>query len=513
MPATVARCSPAAPLRNIKAPMNTSRDSAHPNPRQWLADLSEAAMQERGLKPAFTGEALHQLEQIKGPSQESGPGISDLTALLWCSIDNDDSRDLDQLTVCEPAADGAVAVLVAIADVDTLVPKDTPIDQHARHNTTSVYTSARIYPMLPELLSTDLTSLNPGVLRLAMVTRMLFRRDGTLAQWSVQRARVHSKAKLAYDSVAAWIEGQGALPAAAAAVPGMDAQLRTQDAVAQQLRARRREAGALEFQTFQPKATFENGKVVEIRQQEQNRARQLIEEFMIATNGVTAQFLATKGRASIRRVVRSPERWGRIVEVALEYGAKLPPEPDPLALEQFLAEQRRRDPLRFPDLSLTIVKLMGAGEYVVEVPGGPKLGHFGLAVRDYAHSTAPNRRYPDLITSRLLKAALAGVPSPYAPAELAHLAQHCSAQEDAANKVERQMRKSEAALLLRRRVGDAFDGVVTGVAKGNTWVRIFSPPAEGMLRSRVALRVGQKVRVRLDATDVERGFIDFELMG
>ncbi len=491
--------------------MNPTHDTPHDNPRQWLAELAEAVMRERGLQPAFNAEALRQLEQIKGPSQESGAGISDLTAMLWCSIDNDDSRDLDQLTVCEPAADGAVRIWVAIADVDTLVPKDTPIDQHARANTTSVYTGARIFPMLPEKLSTDLTSLNPGQTRLAMVTRMLFRRDGTLAEWSVQRAQVHNKAKLAYDSVSAWIDGKGPLPAAAASVPGMQEQLRTQDAVAQQLRARRREAGALEFQTFQPKATFENGRVVDISQQEQNRARQLIEEFMIATNGVTAQYLATKGRAAIRRVVRSPERWARIVEVAMEFGTKLPPDPDSLALEQFLAAQRRRDPLRFPDLSLTIVKLMGAGEYVVEVPGGPKLGHFGLAVRDYAHSTAPNRRYPDLITSRLLKAALVDVPSPYATTELAHQAQHCSQQEDAANKVERQMRKSEAALLLRRRVGDVFEGVITGVSKGNTWVRIFSPPAEGMLRARVALRVGQRVRVKLDSTDVERGFIDFEL--
>jgi exoribonuclease II len=494
-------------------PQENPRQSTHPNPRQWLAELAHAAMQERGLAPVFPSEALRQLERIAGPSQEAGAGIADLTAMLWCSIDNDDSRDLDQLTVCEPAADGAASIWVAIADVDTLVAKDTPIDQHARNNTTSVYTSARIFPMLPEKLSTDLTSLNPGQTRLAMVTRMLIRRDGSLATWNVQRARVHNKSKLAYDSVAAWIDGKGPLPEAAAAVPGMDAQLRTQDAVAQQLRARRKEAGALEFQTFQPKATFENGRVMEIRQQEQNRARQLIEEFMIATNGVTAQFLATHGRASIRRVVRSPERWARIVEEALQYGAHLPAEPDSLALEQFLAEQRRRDPLRFPDLSLTIVKLMGAGEYVVEVPGGPKLGHFGLAVRDYAHSTAPNRRYPDLITSRLLKAVLAEAPSPYTTTELAQLAQHCSQQEDAANKVERQMRKSEAALLLHRRVGEVFDGVVTGLAKGNTWVRIFNPPAEGMLRSRIALRVGQKVRVKLDSTDVERGFIDFELWG
>jgi exoribonuclease II len=328
----------------------------------------------------------------------------------------------------------------------------------------------------------------------------------------IERARVHNKAKLAYDSVADWLDGQGPLPEAAAAVRGLDQQLRTQDAVAQQLRARRKEHGALEFQTFQPKAIFDGDRVVDIRQQVQNRARQLIEEFMIATNGVTAQFLAGHKRASIRRVVREPERWARIVEVAAERGETLPVDPDPVALEHFLIKQRRLDPLRFPDLSLVIVKLMGAGEYVVEVPGGPKLGHFGLAVRDYAHATAPNRRYPDLITQRLIKSALAQTPAPYTHAQLSTLADHCSQQEDAANKVERQMRKSEAALLLQRRRGDAFDGVVTGVSKGNTWVRIFAPPAEGKLRADMALRVGQQVRVRLASTDVARGFIDFDLM-
>jgi exoribonuclease-2 len=482
----------------------------HAHQKEELADLAVIAMRERGLEPEFSAAVKRQLEDIDGPSEEDGAGIVDLTGLLWCSIDNDDSRDLDQLTVCEVQDGGAVRILVAIADVDTLVGKDSPIDRHAQINTTSVYTSARIFPMLPEQLSTDYTSLNPNQVRVATVTEMVFQPDGTLARSTIQRAHVHNKAQLAYDAVSAWLTGDGPLPEAADRVPGMDQQLRTQDSVAQQLRANRREQGALDFQTFQPKAEFEDDKVVAIRQQEQNRARQIIEEFMVATNGVTARFLAGKRRAAIRRVVRSPERWARIVQVAAEYGETLPADPSSVALEQFLARQRRRDPLRFPDLSLVIVKLMGRGEYVVERPGGPQIGHFGLAVRDYSHSTAPNRRYPDLITSRLIKAALADVKSPYSHTELEFLANHCTKQEDAANKVERQMRKSEAAMLLESRIGEKFDGVVTGESKGNTWVRIFDPPAEGKLLPSRDVQVGDRVRARLLSTNVERGFIDFE---
>lgn len=479
-----------------------------------LEALAVRAMRERGLKPEFSPAALDQLAAITHLGEPHGGEVRDLTGLLWCSIDNDDSRDLDQLTASEVLPDGAVRILVAIADVDALVRKDTPIDQHARHNTTSVYTSAVIFPMLPEKLSTDLTSLNPDGPRLAMVTDMVFQPDGSLSKSGIYRARVYNKAKLAYDSVSAWIDGGGPLPAAAQAVPGMDQQLRTQDSVAQQLRARRREQGALEFQTFQPKAVFDGEKVVEIRQQVQNRARQLIEEFMIATNGVTSRFLAQHRRPSLRRVVRSPERWLKIVAVAAVYNEVLPEEPDALALENFLAKRRKLDPDRFPDLSLTIIKLMGAGEYVVEVPGGPKLGHFGLAVRDYSHSTAPNRRFPDLVTARLLKATLKEQPAPYSIDELASLATHCTRQEDAANKVERQMRKSEAALVLDKYLGEIFDGIVTGASNGNTWVRIFLPPAEGKLLVAAGdrVKVGDRVRAKLLATDVERGFIDFELV-
>ena len=485
--------------------------SQHPHTRRDLAQIAVQAMNDRGLQPEFSDAALHQLQGISGPGRESGSTIRDLCDLLWCSIDNDDSRDLDQLTVSELLPQGAVRILVAIADVDAVVRKDTPIDRHASLNTTSVYTGARIFPMLPERLSTDLTSLNAGQDRLTLVTEMVFNADASLAGSTVYRALVRNKAKLAYDAVAAWIEQGAALPAAATAVAGMDTQLRTQDALAQQLRARRRAQGALDFETLQPRAVFDKDRVVEIRQQVQNRARQLIEELMIATNGCTARFLASHGGASLRRVVRSPERWLRIVAVAQEKGVALPPDPDARALEDFLAAQRKADPLHFPDLSLVIVKLMGRGEYVVESSGSTPIGHFGLAVRDYTHSTAPNRRFPDLITGRMLKAVLENGPAPYSAAELGKLALHCTTQEDAAQKVERQVRKSEAALVLESRIGEKFDAVVTGNSERNSWVRIFSPPTEGKLASGgQSLKIGQQLRVRLVTANVERGFIDFE---
>ncbi len=316
--------------------------------RSDLVRIATHAMAERGLEPEFSRRVEQQLATITGPGRDVGPDVHDLTHLLWCSIDNDDSLDLDQLTACEPLASGAIRLWVAIADVDALVKKDTPIDTHALVNTTSVYTSARIFPMLPERLSTDLTSLNPGQDRLALVTEMVFNADGSLAGSTVYRARVHNRAQLAYDAVSAWIDGAADLPDAAAAVPGMEAQLRCQDALAQQLRARRHAQGSLDLETFQPRALFEGEQVVDIRQQVQNRARQLIEEVMIATNGCTARYLAAQGGASLRRVVRSPERWLRIVGVAKEYGETLPDVPDGRALEAFLARQHRIDPLRFP---------------------------------------------------------------------------------------------------------------------------------------------------------------------
>lgn len=486
--------------------MNTSR----PPQRSTLAQIAYQAMIERGLEPEFSPAVAQQLASIEGPATETGPEIRDLTTLLWCSIDNDDSRDLDQLSVAEPQSNGGVKILVAIADVDALVKKGTPIDGHAQTNTTSVYTAARIFPMLPERLSTDLTSLNAGQNRLAVVTEMSFDSAGVLTGSAVYRALVRNHAKLAYDSVAAWLEGRGPEPAPAKAIPGLDGQLRTQDAVAQKLRKRRHEQGALELETLQPKAVFAGDQVVDVRQESQNRARQLIEDLMIAVNGVTARYLSQHGRTSLRRVVRAPERWLRIVEVAKEFGEALPQQPDSKALEEFLARRREADPLRFPDLSLVVVKLMGPGEYVVERPGETAVGHFGLAARDYTHSTAPNRRFPDLITARLLKAALMGAQTPYTDGELEGLAAHCTEQENDAEKVERQVRKSAAALLLESRIGQRFEAIITGSSEKGVWVRILAPPVEGkLLPDGNRLQVGQKIRVQLVATDVFRGFIDF----
>ena len=477
--------------------------------RADLKRIAREAMVEKGLEPDFSRDVLAELAAIRGPAPVDGAGARDLRDRLWVSIDNDDSRDLDQLTVAEELPNGAAKIFVAVADVDALVPKGTALDLHARTNTTSVYTAAEIFPMLPEKLSTDLTSLGEGEDRLALVVEMAIGADGEILGSDVYRAAVRNRAKLAYDSVSVGLEG-GVFPERARVVAGVPEQLRMQDGVAQQLRTRRSEQGALDLETIEPRAVFSDDAIVDLRLQEKNRARQLIEDFMIAANGVTARFLAARKIPSLRRVVRSPERWQKIVSVAAQLGDRLPAAPDVVALQAFLEKRRRADPLRFPDLSLVIVKLMGAGEYVVEKPGGTPIGHFGLAVRDYTHSTAPNRRFPDLVTQRLLKAALAGSAPAYGAAELEALAAHCTEQEDDANKVERQVRKSAAALLLEKRTGQRFDAVVTGASEKGTWVRIFEPPAEGKLvHGFDGLEVGDRLRVKLIGADVERGFIDF----
>lgn len=479
--------------------------------RADLARIAAKAMVDRGLTAEFSSSALDQLAAFDKPSQESAADIRDLRSLLWCSIDNEESRDLDQLSVCEVLPDGVVKILVAIADVDTLVKKDSPIDDCAQQNTTSVYTAARIFPMLPEQLSTDLTSLNAHVDRLAMVTELVFDAAAKISSSTIYRAKVHNQSKLAYDDVAAWLVGKDDMPAGVKTVAGMDEQIRIQDAVSQKLRKRRFEQGALDFRMIQSRTVFSGDQVVGVEQQQPNRARQLIEELMLATNGVTARFLADKGYSALCRVVRSPERWLKIVEVAKDLGETLPLEPDSKALEVFLTKRRLADPLRFPDLSLVVVKLMGAGEYALQLAGGETVGHFGLAVREYSHSTAPNRRFADLITQRMLKAAIVGAPAPYSDTELAALAKHCNEQGSDANKVERQMRKSEAALVLHARLGEVFDGIVTSASPKDVWVRVFHPPVDGRLSGPgAAPHIGQKVKARLTLADVERGFIDFE---
>lgn len=478
--------------------------------RSDLARIAALVMEERGLEPFFPKAAHDQLNFINEPGKDSDPLIQDLSDFLWCSLDNDDSEDLDQLTACADLGNGSYKIYIAIADVDALIKKDTPLDEHAKHNTASVYTSARIFPMLPEKLSTNLTSLNFNETRLALVTEIVISNTGEIQGSTIYRAKVRNKAKLAYDAVSAWIEGKGEMPAAMAAVPGMDLQITIQDEIAQQLRKKRQQAGSLQLEIFQPKAIFEGEQIIGIAEQVHNRGRQLIEEFMIATNGSTARLLLKKGIPSLRRVVRSPERWLRIVELAKQYGEVLPNQADSKALSQFLTKRHQADPLRFPDLSLIVVKLMGPGEYVLEHPGATPIGHFGLAVQDYMHSTAPNRRYPDLITLRMLKKAINDETNAYEIRELNALALHCTIQEDAIRKVERRMRKSEAALFLEPYIGKDFNGVITGITPNYGWVRIFNPPAEGMLlKLPRGASIGNKLNVKLVSTDVEMGHINF----
>jgi exoribonuclease-2 len=478
--------------------------------RSQLTGIARRVMTERGLLPSFSPAAVSETQAITKAAIETGGSIRDLRELLWCSIDNDDSRDLDQLSVAEPLANGRTKILVAIADVDALVRKGSAIDEHARANTTSVYTCAEIFPMLPEKLSTDLTSLAESEERMAIVIDMTVDQEGAVTDSDVYRAIVVNRAKLAYNGVAAWLEGSSPAPERLSAVRGLDALLRVQDRVAQTMKRVRHERGALSLATLEPRAVFDGDVLADLRPDETNRAKQLIEDFMIAANGATVARLERAGFPTLRRVLRSPERWARIVELAANLGAALPPQPDARALEDFLVERRRADATRFPDLSLSIVKLLGSGEYVAELPGREPEGHFGLAVKDYTHSTAPNRRYPDLITQRLLKAALAGRAAPYSLDELAALASHCTEQEDNATKVERQIAKSAAALLLASRIGERFDAIVTGASDKGTWVRIFRPSVEGkVVRERAPLDVGDRVRVELVHTDVERGYIDF----
>jgi VacB/RNase II family 3'-5' exoribonuclease len=477
--------------------------------RDTLTIIARQAMIERGLEPDFPLAAQQELAAIVGPAKAT-ENVRDLRDRLWASIDNDDSRDLDQLTVAEPLAGGQARILVAVADVDALVRKGSALDGHAAHNTTSVYTPAAIFPMLPEALSTNLTSLNEDQDRIAIVADMVFKEDGSLVASELYRAQVRNRAKLAYNSAAAWLAGTGPAPKRIVGVLGLDENLRLQDRVAQRLTGRRHYHGALNLETLEAKAVFAGDAVSTLELNQTNRASQLIEEFMVAANAMTAIYLAAKKFPSLRRVLRDPERWARIVQLAAELGEKLPAASDAVALEGFLTRRRDAAPERFADLSLSVIKLIGRGEYTLDLPGGEAPGHFALAVKDYTHSTAPNRRFPDLVTQRLLKAALAGAPLPYTIPELTELAKHCTEQEDAATKVERRVSKSAAALLLSGKIGQQFDAIVTGAADKGTWVRLLQPPTQGRLTLGFqGLKVGDHVRVKLINTDVQHGFIDF----
>ena len=479
-----------------------------------LHRIAVEAMRARGLLPDFAPQALQEAEAARQATLEPNGSIRDLRHLTWFSIDNDDTRDLDQLSVAEPLAAGNTRLLVAVADVDAKVAPGGAVDGHAAINTTSVYTAAGVFPMLPEVLSTDLTSLHEGQERLALVVDMQVAADGTVSESNIYRATVLNHAKLTYDAVSAWLDGAGPPPPQMASVPGLETQVRLHDTLAGQLRQWRQTRGALNLNTASARPVFEDGQLVDLRADAKNRAKDLIADLMIATNGATARFLAGKGFPSLRRLLQAPRRWDRLVALASGHGVQLPEAPDALALDRFLNARRLADPAGFADLSLAVVKMLGSGEYAAApatATGTTGLGHFGLAVNDYAHSTAPNRRFPDLVTQRLLKAALAGEAPPYSAEQLSEIASHCTRQEDNASKVERQVLKAAGAWLLQGRIGEVFDAIVTGAAAKGTFVRISSPLLEGrVVRGFEGLDVGDTVRVRLVAVDAEKSFIDFE---
>jgi exoribonuclease-2 len=489
------------------------------SPHNHVVDLQAAAtqaMRARGFQAEFPPEVDRQLAELTAhpptvaPS-DGTPGIRDLRGMLWSSIDNDTSRDLDQLEVVEPLSGDQTKVLIAIADVDAFVPKHSPIDAHAALETTTVYTGVRNFPMLPEALSTGATSLLEGADKLGMVIEFVVSTDGSVHAGTVYRAVVRNKAQLTYDAVGAWLEQRGPAPPKVAASVDLQQQLRLQDACAQRLLTARSQHGALDIETIETHPIWLNGAIVDLARHQKNRATQLIEDFMIAGNEVVAR--ALDDVSSIRRVVKTPKRWDRIVGLAREAGATLPVEPDSKALNAFLLRRKQADPDHFVDLSLAVIKLMGPGEYVLERPGDPQDGHFGLAVQNYTHATAPNRRFANLVTQRLVKAVLSRQAPPYTDDELASIANDCTVKEDAARKVERDMSKRIAAVAMSGRIGDTFDAIVTGVTPKGTFVRIMEPHVEGLLaHGQEGLDVGDRLRVRLVRADAQRGYIDFERM-
>lgn len=479
---------------------------SHPD----LQAIAKEVMRERGFQPDFSDAVQKQLADLRNhpPALVAGGDIRDLRDLLWSSIDNDDSRDLDQIEVAEALPDGQTKILVGIADLDSYISKQTPIDQHAARETTTVYAGVRNFPMLPEELSTGKTSLLENQDRLAVITEFVVDETGHVVSSQVYRALVRNKAQLQYNSLAAWLQGTSAAPAKVADSSNLQSQVRLQCDTAQKLKMQRHENGALDLQTDELHALLQNGQVVNVVPQQKNLATELIEDFMIAANGVVARLLESV--SSLRRIVKTPKNWDRIVQLAAGLGEKLPAAPDSKALNDFLVKRKAAAPDRYPDLSLAVVKLIGPGEYVLERPGDPAPGHFGLAVQDYTHSTAPNRRFADVATQRILKAQLAGRRNPYSDAELAAIAANCTGKEDAARKVERDMSKRLAAVVLQNRIGTIFDGIITGVTSKGTFVRALQPHVEGLLvQGDHGLEVGDKLRVKLVRTDVQHGFIDF----
>ena len=478
-----------------------------------LGASAYAEMIKNGFHPDFPAGSDAQVAAIRAASAapaKPDAKVRDLRGPWWSSIDNDSSKDLDQIEMVE-RVDGGIRIQVAIADVAAVVAKDSPLDLHAKAQTQTVYTAVRNFPMLPTDLSTDLTSLNQDVDRAALVTEYVVDAQGNLSEQTIYRAMVRNKAQLAYSKVGPWLEGTGPADAKVAASAELQAQLHLQDEAAQAMRARRVADGALEFFRVEADPVVVNGHVQAIHGAPQNRATELIEEFMIGANKTMAETLQAAGRSCIRRVVKAPERWDRIVALAAQHGTTLPATPDSKALNDLLAGLRKADPVHYQDAALAVIKLMGPGEYVVVTANDPEPpGHFGLAAKDYAHSTAPNRRYADLVTQRLIGAMLDGVAAPYSDAELGAIALQCNVQEKASRKVERMMQKREAAVALADSVGKTFHGVVTGAGDKGTYVRVFDPPVEGrVVRGEQGLDVGDTVNVTLMDTNPQMGFIDF----
>lgn len=482
--------------------------------RAILEEIARREMEVRGLWPEFSTQVMAEVERIASPASAHSQHIRDQRDRLWASIDNEDSLDLDQLTTAEAMNGDRIKLLIAIADVDELVRKGSAMDNHAQHNTTTVYTPGRVFSMLPEKLSTGYTSMNPHEDRLALVVEVVIGQDGAVEETSLYQAVVRNAAKLDYDGVAAWLDGDGAMPQAMAAVEGMAENLRLQAQAALRLQRVRQQQGALNFETIETRPVFEGRQVRSLKVNRRNVAKDMIQDFMITANNVTARFLADSGYPSIRRVVDRPRRWDRIVEIARQEGHVLPDVPNSKALDDFLSIMRVQDAEGFPDLSLSVIKLMGSGEYRAEPPDDPHPDHFALAVDDYTHSTAPNRRFTDLITHRLLKSVFENRPPAYDLQALTSLAVHCTARENVVNKVERLVRKSAAALVLQQRIGERFQAIVTGAAAKGTWVRLCKLPVEGKLvRGERGVDVGDHIRVELIGVDIERGYIDFRKVG
>jgi exoribonuclease II len=514
-------------------------------------DLAQAAldeMHEAGFKPEFGPGVAEQVDEIRTSLRkefvqaEPGFGVPDLRNLVWSSIDNDTSRDLDQIEVAERIADG-IRVHVAIADVARAVEQDSPIDKHAQAQTQTIYTAVKNFPMLPLELSTGMTSLNENGDRMAVMMSFTVGSNGEMSDEQISRAWVRNRAQLAYSRVGPWIDAHaGAASGVGVSLQEVE-QLRSDSArqgedlngpafvddangrelaeslgdqlvlqarATQLLHRARIQNGALEFHRGEAEPVIADGRVVSVQDVIQNQAMYLIEDLMVAANGVMARALRKGGRSGLQRVVKVPQRWDRIVSLAAEHKWDLPVNPDSVALNNFLAHMRDTDTDHYPDLAVAVIKLMGPGEYMLMTADDDPTGHFGLAVRDYTHSTAPNRRFPDIVTQRVLHAMMEGAPAPYSDAELAAIATHCNEADTALRKIERAMQKRVAAVAMAHRIGEVFRGVVTGASEKGVYVRVIDPPFEGrIIQNAEGLDVGDRVSVKLLHTDPARAFIDF----